>query len=227
MSGFSSRSTLPPIRDLPGMSAVALVADLPSPAERPVVSSKRRWQFDLRALFVGLAALSLTFAAMAAAGWAASLLFIWLALLVSAHVLANAWGTHTWRPGAAPYLAQAPPEHALDRGQVPRDAFAPTTLLSDDRAIDRVALRGSIYGAAMAGGLGAAGLARLYGHRPGGWWAVAVAAPAAMVLGAILGSVLATCLSVIWSAFREAARGGPETEGSLSRWSLRWPFRRV
>lgn len=58
-------------------------------------------QFGLRALLIGISVLCAMFAVMAIVGALRSMILIWFAALIAAHVTANAWGSRRRRPGDA------------------------------------------------------------------------------------------------------------------------------
>lgn len=168
-------------------------------------SPPRAWQFDLRTLLLGMAALSGLFGLMAAIGAKASLLGAWTVALVAAHVLANRWGTRVGSRHSGT-IGEEQPREPGTRGTipVPSAAYGPPSPLVASHPQDRAVTYGALAGAAL--GLGGAGtaLGLLYASR-GAWIALVFGTLAGGVLGAILGGVTLAGIQVGLTAWREAS----------------------
>lgn len=71
------------------------------------MSAPRGWQFSMRGLLLGVGAAALLFTVQRIFGAAGTLLVVWVATIVGAHMLANAWGTRL--PPARPRTIVAVP----------------------------------------------------------------------------------------------------------------------
>ncbi len=136
-------------------------------------------------------------------GFKLSILLFWTIALVSAHVLANRWGSRMGSRRAVDADTADRPSRLPERGQVPRQAFAPSTLLSDESRLDRAVTYGAMMGSALGILAGGAGLGWLYAQRQV-WVALAFGTLAAGVLGAILGGLSMSMAQVALRAWREA-----------------------
>lgn len=171
-------------------------------------------QFRLKTLLVVTAVAAAIFAAMQrlSAVWSAALL--WAALLVAAHVVANALGTHA--AARSPTLARrramladdpdAGEEHVLrSMEQDPRSALVPTTRLGGSAGHGMVLATIVVLGATIGSIVGTILIwhhndGRLDGPR------FMLAAFSSAVIGAFLTFLSATCFHVATRAWREASR---------------------
>lgn len=186
----------------PGQGAVGAETIGDSTVDSP---SRPVWQFELRTLLLGMAALSALFGVMVAIGAKASLLAGWTAALVAAHVLANRWGSRAGSRRAATIGAEQPREPGGgELGPVPSEACGPPSPLVSTHPQERAIHYGALAGAAV--GLAGAGtaLGLLYAAR-GAWIALVFGTLAGGVLGGILGGVTLAGLQVALTAWREAS----------------------
>ncbi|MBX9788421.1 MAG: hypothetical protein K2Y37_05860 [Pirellulales bacterium] len=98
------------------------MSSLPEKLETPgaVAGQSRPLQFSLRTLLVVISLASALFAVLSVVPPVWSFMALWVALLVIAHVAANAWGKRTFEPGAVR------PDDSLPRHAPPRHATWPT-----------------------------------------------------------------------------------------------------
>jgi hypothetical protein len=158
-------------------------------------------QFNLRTLFVGVAVISVVFAAASYGGWAGLLAAATLAALISAHVIGNALGMRL-RDEVSPQLNPRPASTFRHEGT--RRMF---TTVSPRRLHERTPLGRIIHvtsaGAALMGGvLGGLALAFWTGASTAGW---IVGTLSSAVLGGFFGFLLACFLEMTIRAWWQAA----------------------
>lgn len=98
-----------------GLATREVMSSLPEKLETPDTAAGhgRPPQFSLRTLLVVISLASALFAVLSVVPPVWSFVALWVALLVIAHVAANAWGKRTFEPGAA--RPDEPPRHAPPR----------------------------------------------------------------------------------------------------------------
>lgn len=163
-------------------------------------------QFRLRTLLATMAAVSVVLALAVRLDFVWATALVWFAVLVAAHVAANAMGTHS--AAHAPSRLRDEGRHASTRNFVdPKAACAPTTQLGANRNLGWAPAVIVVVGAVVAG---AVGTALVVMHNDGrlGWPAIVLAAISSMGIGAFLSFLTASCAKVTASAWREARRNG-------------------
>jgi hypothetical protein len=160
-------------------------------------------QFRLKTLFVVLSLLSVLFAVLTRVSLVWRVAVVWFALLVAAHVVANAMGTHA--AASAPMrLPRTRDDEMPGADGDLRAAFAPTTQLGSRAQFGirfgAIVLIGAAIGCAV-------GTALVTLHNAGrlGWPALALAACSSAGIGAFLTFLAAGCAKVAARAMRQAA----------------------
>lgn len=173
-----------------------------TPDEQPADAAQHRLlvapRFTLRTLLLSVGGLSVLFAVMSMLGTTASVLLIWMLLLVAAHVVANAWGVR------APHAREE--IRADDRAPDPRPLPrlpAPLPRLAGHFGIGKLMIAATCLGAVVGGIAGGYVLGRIY------WPQVSIAAIllgtlSAAVLGGFFGFMISSFLQVFAKALSEA-----------------------
>jgi hypothetical protein len=176
-------------------------------------SSPNLSQFNLRTLFIGVALLSVVFAAAAYGGWAGLLAAATLAALISAHAIGNVLGTRL-RDEVSPQLNPTPPKP-------PPPRIIARVLVGERRLHERTPLGRIIHvtsaGAALVGAvLGGLALAFWTGASVAGWF---VGTLSSAVLGGFFGFLLACFLEMTIRAWWQASQAerGRQGEGERGR----------
>jgi hypothetical protein len=177
-------SATPPLAVAPGATALGTTAAL----------RRKGVQFGLGRLFVATAVCGVLFAFVLRLGMVAAALAFWWAVLIAAHVSANAWGARRRR--AAP-----PPEGRPI-------AAPPLAMLQAQGAGDQLRTRRSL-GRAFLGAAGASGL--LLGGLGGAWGLTAIGVAQrtwpGFALGVVSAGVLGALAALLFASLaRVAAR---------------------
>ena len=163
-------------------------------------------QFRLKGLLGAIAVASLLFALMMRLSIVWGVAVGWAALLIAAHVAANAFGTHATEHAPRRRLAgqaKAPVD--------PRQAVAPTTTLGGSKqmgiSLIVMVVAGAIVGAVV-------GTPVIWRHNEGrlGIDAVVLACIASAVIGAFLFFLAGSCVKVATRAFHAASRHHTSTQ---------------
>lgn len=162
------------------------------------------FQFGLRALLGAVAVLSGLFAVIGAVGSVRSTVIVWFALLVIAHVGANAWGTKVGRKGrvnAAPRL-DISADSKLPSAS--RPSCAGSSRLREKTRLGRTMFITTAAGAGLAGLSGTVSLS-VAARGTVGWAGIFVGGVSSAVIGAFLGFLTSSFIAVSSRALREAA----------------------
>lgn len=160
----------------------------------------RSGQFTVRSLLAAMVASALLFAVQQGFGAAGTLLVVWVAALVGAHVLANAWGSRV-RPAR-----QEPPPTADDARFEP----TPASRLSREALFERRWAKVSAASAVLSAAAAIAALA-FFGWRIG-VTGILLGGVSAAVIGAWGGFLAVSFVDVARQAWKEATeppKGSP------------------
>ena len=177
----------------------------PAPEHGASVQPGRPFQFSLRTMLIAIAVCGVVFAVMRQVGPLWSVAIGWFLLLAAAHVMANAWASHSrpTRLGQSPPAdAEAFPTTAACGGEL---AFAPPTRLRQSTRLGRTMFVLTAVGAVVGGAGGVILLAIVNWGRIGAS-GVIVGGISCSVLGALSGFLASTFLGVSLCALREATR---------------------
>jgi hypothetical protein len=174
-------------------------------------SPSRPWQFGLRTLLLAMAVCGAMFAFMSVAGPLWSVVLVWFALLIVAHVAANAWGAKIPSSREARLTDDGSPPIQITRAAVQQSCGRATRLREQVSVRRTMIIAGGIGG--LLGGIGGAsaliavgiGIAHLAG--------LAVGTISSCVIGGLLGFLTSTFVQITTSAVREAAAVVPPVEG--------------
>jgi hypothetical protein len=162
-------------------------------------------RYSLRTLLVVVTLCGCLFGVMATVGMFYSAMLALFLSLVGAHVVGNSLGTKlrdqtTQQIDAA--RAARPPAPAMS---LPRDLANPPRRLTERARLHRITLVMGIGGAMLGGELGGVGLSATYPEAPIS--AVALGVVSSATLGAFVGFLTSSFLSVVRQALAEAHRG--------------------
>ena len=176
-------------------------------------------QFRLKTLLILMALAAGLFAVLQRVSAPLGAVLIWSVLLIAAHVVASALGTHSTaraptfaRRRAAGNAEQEAPDaggelrfekQALETD--PQAALVPTTRLGGNAA-NRSAVQNVIVAGAAVGSIVGTTLIWRHNHDGLDWSSFLLAACSSAVIGAFLTFLSATCFHVTSRAWREAAR---------------------
>lgn len=167
-----------------------------------------RWpQFTLRTLLGAMTGLCVVLAVMSALGMRWSLLLLWVAVLILAHVFANSWSGKAGRRRKADASLPDDGERPA-AGADPASACAPSTRLRE-----RIAPGRSMRIATIAGAVVGAGLGTFLLWGPQADWVAYVGTALGIAssggVGAFLGFLTSSFLDAAFRALREAERHAP------------------
>ena len=177
-----------------------------NPDRTPTV--RRPFQFGLRAMFLAMACLSALFATISVVGPMWSTILVWFLVLAAAHVVGNRWGSQGWTIGAADEEAELD-GRPLAAATIP-PAETPATRLREATKLGRLMPLAASGGATAGGSIGVAFLVWL-GFEQVGYAGIAVGGASAAVVGALLGFLASSFVSVARGAWQEAVEGTPRS----------------
>ncbi len=160
-------------------------------------------RFSLASLFIGVAMLGVLFAAASYIGSYATLLLVFFALTVAAHVAGNAIGTQLRENGSRRSIMEHDTAQSTRRPVASTD-FAPASQLHYRSALGKPIFITTVTGSVAGAVLGGYGLTTLMEHPT--LVAVALGVIASAVLGGIWTFGASSFLQVASSALRQAAR---------------------
>lgn len=178
-------------------------ADLSAPATE-LSSFDRPFQFRLRTLLLFIAAIAVLTAVLTRVGPAWSIAVVLGTLLISVHVMANAWGTRASNRASQRRGDESTASDGQESLETLPLQFAPHTRLRDRRRQGWLTPLCTVCGAAIGGTLGTALFYTLY-FGVGGYAAVVTGGFSAAVVGGFLGYLASTFLGVASRALSEAS----------------------
>jgi hypothetical protein len=174
-------------------------------------STRRPFQFGLRALLLAMACLSVLFSVMSLVGPMWSTILVWFLVLVAAHVVGNSWGSRRWPadrtlPAEADELAGAQ-SLRFASGSCPN---VPATQLCEATKLGWMMPLAAGSGAVLGGAIGVGFLLWL-GFEQVGYAGITVGGCSAAVVGGLAGFLASSFVSVARGAWQEAVETGPAT----------------
>jgi len=176
------------------------MSDIASPTE-PTERPPRRWQFDLRTLFLAITGVSVVCALFGFLGAGGSVLLMWVVLLMAGHVTANAMGDRIRSTSRPVFQGEEP--MFLPNPTPPKRQNLPATQLSHRAGISWRPFVISGCGAVVGLLAGAALFSYAYAPR-GLWGAIGFGTFFAGTIGAFLGFLASSFWEVFSGAFSEA-----------------------
>jgi hypothetical protein len=173
---------------------------------------QRPFQFGLRAMFIGVAVVSVVFAVMGAVGPAGSAFLAWFLLLLTAHVMGNAWGSKKTHQrveddgdlcGALAQLQGTAGSDRMSSDLAHRLNAGRGTRLRESKHLGWPMIASAAGGVIIGGALGATLLSLSLG--PAGLTGVIVGSLSSAVVGGFLGFLTSSFLGVALNAWQEAA----------------------